>query len=255
MLGVSLNVAHADINYVVHIRDFQPTPEGDGYFCSMYVKNLKPDPVRVSAVETYFLTSNTWNHFVDTVWTVYRANGLTTTGPMVGLWLDDQVRIVAAVYPLDSVVIQPNEDKLFVKMQFNTTVIDPRKTIPERVIMYIKSGSDIINVSSQVQLVIGDLTGVHTNEYISAEDFSLFQNYPNPFNPSTTIEFSIPRASRVVLSAYDVNGRLVQNISDQVFSAGRHSLNWNASGLANGTYLLRLSSEGLILTRPAVLVK
>ena len=79
------SITSAEYRYRVHIKDFQPSTSGDGYFCSMYVSNLTSQTVRVSGVETNFLTSNTWNHFEDSVWTTYRAGGLTTSGQMVAL--------------------------------------------------------------------------------------------------------------------------------------------------------------------------
>jgi hypothetical protein len=248
-------ISMAEYSYRVHIKDFHPAPTGDGYYCSMYVTNLTSQAVRVSGVETNFLTSNTWNHFDDSVWTTYRAGGLTTSGQMVALWLSDQVRIVASVYPFDSLFIQPFEEKLFVTMQFNTNVFDPRKTIPERILMYIKEGGNIINVSTQVELLVGDLTGVMNYSNSTTEGFTLLQNYPNPFNPNTRITFTLPERSEVDVSIFDIGGRLVQQISGNVFEAGVHTLDWNASGLPSGTYLYRLNANGNFLTRSALLIK
>lgn len=245
----------ADYNYRVHLRDFHPAQSGEGYFCSMYVRNLTPEIVRVAAVETNFLTNNNWNHSVDTVWTTYRAGGLVTTGPMVGLWLTDQVRIVAAVYPLDSLFLQPFEEKLFVTMEFNTLVFDPRKTVPERILMYIKQGENINNVSSQVELIVGDLTGVVGNSGPAPESYTLSQNYPNPFNPATRINFSLPERSSVDLSVFDVNGKLVQRIAGSVFESGDHTISWDASALPSGVYLYRLNAGGVSIARTAVLIK
>jgi hypothetical protein len=81
------------------------------------------------------------------------------------------------------------------------------------------------------------------------ESFSLAQNYPNPFNPATTITFGLPVAGRVQAQIYDILGRNVLTLLDEVRPAGYHSVTWdgtNAAGqqLGSGTYFLRLSVDG-----------
>ncbi len=74
-------------------------------------------------------------------------------------------------------------------------------------------------------------------------DFSLEQNYPNPFNPSTAIEFSLTRTGQVTLTVYDLLGQKVQTLLDGVQPAGRHSVLFSGSGLANDTYLYVLQTQ------------
>jgi hypothetical protein len=73
-------------------------------------------------------------------------------------------------------------------------------------------------------------------------EFALRQNYPNPFNSKTIISFDLPRLSDIKLEIFDIQGRLVANLSNESLSAGRHSINWDASGLSSGTYFYRLSA-------------
>ena len=68
--------------------------------------------------------------------------------------------------------------------------------------------------------------------------------YPNPFNPSTTVEVSIPLASRIHLAVYNVLGQRVAVLEDGVFTPGLHRFIWNASGLASGVYFLRVEAPG-----------
>jgi len=75
--------------------------------------------------------------------------------------------------------------------------------------------------------------------------FRLDQNYPNPFNPSTTIRYSLPAPSRVVLRVYDLLGRVVATLTDGVEPAGDRSVSWDARGLASGVYVYRLEATGL----------
>ncbi|MCX7835961.1 MAG: T9SS type A sorting domain-containing protein [bacterium] len=68
----------------------------------------------------------------------------------------------------------------------------------------------------------------------------LLPNYPNPFNASTTFSFSLPKEDWVSLKVYDLQGRLVATPVQERMSAGVHQIQWNASGLSSGTYIVRL---------------
>ena len=66
--------------------------------------------------------------------------------------------------------------------------------------------------------------------------------HPNPFNATTTIPFTLDRAGEVELNIYNVNGRLVNRLSEGRFSSGRHHVPWNAEGMSNGVYIVRLET-------------
>ncbi len=73
--------------------------------------------------------------------------------------------------------------------------------------------------------------------------FQLNSVYPNPFNPSTTISFTLSQSSPVSVQLFDVNGRLVKDISQQIFSSGKHYIQVDASNLGSGTYWLLVKSN------------
>jgi len=83
----------------------------------------------------------------------------------------------------------------------------------------------------------------------------LYQNYPNPFNPSTTIEYELKQPLDVRLEVFDVAGRLVRTLVLSKQSQGRHSISFNANGLASGVYFYRLQAGELIQVRKMVLIK
>ncbi|OQB39384.1 MAG: flagellar basal body rod modification protein [Candidatus Latescibacteria bacterium ADurb.Bin168] len=89
--------------------------------------------------------------------------------------------------------------------------------------------------------------------------FALEQNAPNPFNPSTTIRFALPEASHVNLVVYDVNGRAIRTLASGSFSAGMHSVVWDARDdggreVASGTYLYRIvTDKGTFVKRMTLL--
>lgn len=85
--------------------------------------------------------------------------------------------------------------------------------------------------------------------------FLLDQNYPNPFNPKTTISYSIPRSGMVKLTVYDITGRLITTLVDEVQSIGNHSVQFDASNLSSGLYLYALKTDNHTEIKKMTLVK
>ncbi len=85
--------------------------------------------------------------------------------------------------------------------------------------------------------------------------FSLDQNYPNPFNPSTTITYSLPREARVKLTVFDMLGREVETLVNEVKAAGVYQAPFNSGRLSSGTYFYRLQAGEFVQTRKMVLAK
>jgi len=85
--------------------------------------------------------------------------------------------------------------------------------------------------------------------------FVLHQNYPNPFNPTTTIKYSLPSAAHVQLKIFDVNGQEVATLIDAIQNAGVRSVQWDASGYANGLYFCRLAAGAFAQTQKLTVIK
>ena len=90
----------------------------------------------------------------------------------------------------------------------------------------------------------------------------LSQNYPNPFNPSTTVSFTIPHPSFVIVRVYDVLGREVVTLVNEEKPPGQFEIPWDARGLAGGVYFLRLSvrtpgaqEKAIVQTRKMLLIR
>ena len=76
------------------------------------------------------------------------------------------------------------------------------------------------------------------------EEYVLYQNYPNPFNPATTIEFSLPEKSEVVLSIYNSLGEKVREIVNGSMEAGYQRVVFDARELPSGTYVYQINAKG-----------
>jgi len=86
--------------------------------------------------------------------------------------------------------------------------------------------------------------------------FFVDQNYPNPFNPSTQIKFGITEAANIDLRIYDALGREVAIlISNQFMSSGFYNVKFDASNLASGTYVYRLTAGANTVSRKMQLLK
>jgi hypothetical protein len=85
---------------------------------------------------------------------------------------------------------------------------------------------------------------------LSPGTFVLEQNYPNPFNPSTVIRYQLAADSRVSLSVFDVLGRKVATLADEMQTAGTHTVNFDGRRISSGLYFCRMqavSSAGQLL--------
>jgi predicted outer membrane repeat protein len=85
--------------------------------------------------------------------------------------------------------------------------------------------------------------------------FSLIENYPNPFNGSTTIGYSIAVTGFVHLTVFDMSGRVVTTLVDEVQDAGEYRILFRKSGLPDGTYYYVLESNGERLTGSMMIVQ
>jgi hypothetical protein len=85
---------------------------------------------------------------------------------------------------------------------------------------------------------------------------SLSQNYPNPFNSSTKVSFSLVKKSNVKIAVYDILGREVTVLVNNVFNNGSYNLNFNANNLASGLYFYTMYIDGKLFdSRKMVLIK
>ncbi len=107
-----------------------------------------------------------------------------------------------------------------------------------------------------VRYVYGEpsVTEVSEDNYLPAH-FELLQNYPNPFNPTTTIRFMIDRRDHVSLRVYDMLGREVATLVDEVLHAGEHVAVFNVGVNSSGTYIYRLRSGDSVAARQMVLIR
>jgi len=96
---------------------------------------------------------------------------------------------------------------------------------------------------------------VLTVEFDVPRDFVLQQNYPNPFNPSTKIKYAVPEESPVSIKVFDLTGREVTTLVDEVKQPGSYELTFNAEKYASGVYVYRMMAGSFVQVKKMSLLK
>ncbi|MFZ1290616.1 MAG: FG-GAP-like repeat-containing protein [Melioribacteraceae bacterium] len=154
---------------------------------------------------------------------------------------------------------------------YTATTVEPSITVSAEEILGLMAGADsitfnwtvlVLDANSQSAACKDTFTVTFVNDILVGVDnvipseFFVDQNYPNPFNPTTTISFGLPEQSVVDLKIYDILGREVATIiNNKLLKAGSFTYNFDASNLASGTYIYRLSSNNNIVTKKMLLLK
>lgn len=97
-------------------------------------------------------------------------------------------------------------------------------------------------------------TGVVNTTPLPTE-YALRQNYPNPFNPVTTIRYDVPKESFVRIAVYDLLGRVAATLVNEVHTAGRYVVSFNAGAFSSGVYLYSMRAGEFYDTRRMILTK
>jgi hypothetical protein len=89
--------------------------------------------------------------------------------------------------------------------------------------------------------------------------YGLANNYPNPFNPSTTIRYTMKERGLVTIKVYDVAGRLVKTLLDEVRDAGEHAALWDGTNnrggtVSSGIYFYEMRAKGFGTTKKMILL-
>jgi hypothetical protein len=100
-----------------------------------------------------------------------------------------------------------------------------------------------------------NLVNISNNHNSLPAVYSLAQNYPNPFNPVTKIEYAIPKPGNVKLIIYDVLGREVTVLVNEMKQSGYYSVSFDASIYPSGVYFYRLESGDFKDVKKMVLIK
>jgi photosystem II stability/assembly factor-like uncharacterized protein len=133
-------------------------------------------------------------------------------------------------------------------------------------ITFTPNTEGIKNAALEILADIGNiwisLNGNGTDQVMSTDEpeeipttYSLMQNYPNPFNPTTTIQYGIPKDEFVKLTVYDITGKVIKELVNGRKTAGKYSVEFNASSYSSGTYYYKLEAGEYSNIQKMILVK
>jgi hypothetical protein len=100
-----------------------------------------------------------------------------------------------------------------------------------KILYTTNGGQTIVNISNENNLVL--------------ENFIIYQNYPNPFNSTTLIKYSIKKGSYIQVKVFDIQGREVANLINEMLPSGNYEVTFDASNLNSGIYFYSLFADGI----------
>jgi hypothetical protein len=117
-----------------------------------------------------------------------------------------------------------------------------------------------VNQQDTLEFLISDLNGEVWEKsiilfYTPPSTYRLEQNYPNPFNPVTFIQYQLPIESSVKIQLYDLLGREVKTLISKDQPAGYHEVKLNASDLASGIYIYRITAGPFTSAKKLIVMK
>jgi len=106
-----------------------------------------------------------------------------------------------------------------------------------------------------------DFNGAHNYSDVITVDFDvpgefiLNQNYPNPFNPSTVIKYAVPEERPVSIKVFDITGREVAILVNEVKQPGTYELTFDAEKYASGVYIYQIISGDFVSAKKMSILK
>ncbi|MFH1194393.1 MAG: T9SS type A sorting domain-containing protein [bacterium] len=235
---------------------------------TVYLKNNVWDHETLDEILVYDVLFNATNNnlFVDATEFIVKP-----ISPILSLPADNEANVeilVAfswqAVENVDRYYLQISDDAMFTNILFDTLspgnaiTIDGLSTSTEyywRVVAENLAG--LSDWSAIRKFTTVAVSGIDEEEKIPTE-FKLYQNYPNPFNPITKIKFSIPAVERFCktsLRIYDILGREVATLVDEMKEPGIYEIEFNGSDLTSGIYIYKLQSDNFVSVKKLLLLK
>jgi len=218
------------------------------------------------------MTAHVFNAHIDSVYPA-TLSAATITGILRnqlgyrGVVFSDEMgmKAISGMYGLDEAMelaVQAGVDMLV----YNTNLDSAGHSLAARVVNVlersVRSGrisEDRINASYERITALKSrlVTGVATRMIHEQSDKAFLVNYPNPFNPTTTIGFGVAGTewTKVTLIVYDLLGRVVTVLVNTSMLPGKYTIGFDASGMASGMYLCRLSVGNASVVHRIMLVR
>lgn len=101
---------------------------------------------------------------------------------------------------------------------------------------------------------------MHGSDFLVPDRAIVLQNYPNPFNPATSIQYVLPKSSKVLLKIYNMVGQEIRTLIDEFQTAGMKSVTWDGiddtgNAVRSGLYIYRFEACDMMQNRKMLLLQ
>jgi phosphatidylserine/phosphatidylglycerophosphate/cardiolipin synthase-like enzyme len=190
-------------------------------------------------------TSGSQYNFLDTFAEMFPANGNTQHHKYgtidAALWQSDPTTITGSQNWSNAGENDNDENTIIIRDGFIAN-------------QYMQEFKKRYNEAGGTGTFIIPIVDVNDSE-ITEFNYSLYQNYPNPFNPVTTIRFEVPISQHVELSVFDMLGREVKVLYNDIAPPGIVTVDFNGEGLASGVYFYRIKTQDFTASKKLLLLK
>ena len=142
------------------------------------------------------------------------------------------------------------------KQMNGNSKLDPRLIRKISLMILKNENPSMSNVDVEIKNIV--FLKKHNEETTGVEipkEFKLAQNYPNPFNPSTLIEYSVAKPEHVTIKVYNVLGKEIATLVNEMKEPGVYSVRFDASNLSSGIYFYKFQSESYQAVKKMILQK
>jgi hypothetical protein len=243
----------------------QPSPAITGNISKYYIRISTGYPLgpvtytnfRILFSQTSLLVLPTGSFYSETWDTVYQRSSIQLSAA-ADTWLELTLDHVYAYNPVQSLVVQIEQCGASgtysgYSVQQSSTPGQGRRSYSSGACPYSYAGLTTSVVNCGIDVI--PISGINPSSNSQIQDYKLEQNFPNPFNPITKINFEIPKTSYISLRIFDVAGKEVSDLINEIKNPGKYSINFDGTNFASGTYFCRLESNEFILIKKMLLIK
>ena len=134
------------------------------------------------------------------------------------------------------------------------STIDNKTTV----VIVMPETDQLFTVNGQYEIsevLAANSNGLIESTVVTPADFTLSNAYPNPFNPTTSMLLSLENEGAVSVKVFNLNGQLVDVLTDGTMDAGMHTISWDAQEFASGLYFIKAFVGSEVITQKVSLMK
>jgi murein DD-endopeptidase MepM/ murein hydrolase activator NlpD len=214
------------------------------------------DLSRAMVSDTFLVTLTPVNDppYIEILPDTIEINNITDTTVILNVFVDDvdspQENII-----WEYEVSNPSLQYYFDPITFSLNLSAPGFVGVVEISIIVTDDGGASGGDSIVVIVTDNTTGIFYSQQGIPERYILEQNYPNPFNPTTHIRFGLPLGGDVNIDIYNVVGQHIATVMNEFKTAGYHEVEFDASQMSSGMYLIRFEAADFIQVRKMIILQ